>query len=80
MVNLTLVTDQLFLDTFIITIVRVNNIYILPSGNKNIRNFVRLVYVDCPGRDPYTVSDVVLVDCFSGINYILNFLGGIVLN
>ena len=43
-------------------------------------NYVLLVCIDCPGRDAYTVSDVVLVDGFSGINYILNLFWGIVLN
>ena len=79
MVNQTLITDQLFPDTFIITS-WVNNIYSLPSGNSNIRNYVLFVCVDCPGRDAYTVSDVVLVDCLSGTNYILNLFFGIVLN
>ena len=79
MANLTLVSNQLFLDTFVLT-VRVKNIYILPSGNKNIGNYVLLVCVDCPVRDAYTVSDAVLVDCLSGTNYILNLFWGIVLN
>ena len=34
---------------------------------------------DCQGRDAYSVSDVVLVDCLSGTNYFLNLFWGIVL-
>ena len=42
--------------------------------------FLYTVYVDSPVRDAYTVSDVMLVDCLSGTNYILNLFWGIVFN
>ena len=79
MVNQTLVTDQLFLDTFIITSSGQKYLH-SAKGKLKYKELVFLLCVDYPIRDAYTVSDVVLFDCLGSTNYVLNLFWGIVLN
>ena len=79
MANLTLVSNQLFLGTFIITSLGQKNLQ-TAKWKLKYKELCLLVYVDCHGSIAYTVSDVVLDDGSSGTNYILNLFWGIVLN